>query len=519
MVRIQRVILVTLLAVSMVSLGAGPQPSPVTQPDAAWPAAGLDCNSAPDVPDRPEAVPADAAGSSQNDFNIFAWKEFIALNWVADRESPGNPDPNAKASEFGKANDPAPMVWESYKVDTDIFRPHAEPPLPWKSQQEVPGNLAAFRGIRSLQATSNFGPKMLYHLSKLAGLTLDLSEYQQAGTDGAWLTAQNGHLTLYEVRVNQDEYNYINRNRLYNAQIQQTFVVNPGINLPDGTDTSYGPTGAIEVKAAWIELEDEGQWPKFKISKAWVSYPIQGDGYMKPKLVTVGLVGLHIIHKTALGQQFVWATFEHVKNAPDKDRPRVPPYTYNNGEVPGPSPNVSPTRAAPYDRPIQVERTYPISDITSNPVRRLNRCVQDKIKAKNPDSVFQYYELVNVLWPQANTPIGAGARVPLPQGNPQPPKGQMVVANTTLETYFQSILSCLDCHSSAPIATISGEKSRTGAMAAETAAVEARAVVKIYQPRLNARAEFGVPGNPAAGLAPYASNYSFLFQLAQTPAP
>jgi hypothetical protein len=185
--------------------------------------------------------PADAAGSSQNDFNTFAWKEFIALNWVADPESPGNPDPNAKASEFGKPNDPAPVVWESYKVDTDIFRPHAEPPLPWKGQQEVPANPAAFRGVRSLQATSNFGPKILYHLSKLAGLTLDLSEYQQAGTAGAWLTAQNGHLTLYEVRVNQDEYNYINSNRLYNAQIQQTFVVNPGINLPDGTLPTFNP--------------------------------------------------------------------------------------------------------------------------------------------------------------------------------------------------------------------------------------------------------------------------------------
>jgi hypothetical protein len=274
------------------------------------------------------------------------------------------------------------------------------------------------------------------------------------------------------------------------------------------------------VKAAWIELDDPALWPKFKISKAWVSYPIQGGGYKKPELVTVGLAGLHIIHKTPLAQQFVWATFEHVDNAPERNKSRVPPYTYNNGEVPGPSPNVSPaTPTAPYNQPIQVERTYPISDNPANPVAGLNRCVQEKIKAANPNSVFQYYELVNVLWPLRNTKIRAGSRVPLTQGDVQPPRTQIIVANTTLETYFQSKFSCLDCHASAPIATVSSAGSQTNAMSAGDMARVARPALKIYRPSSHARAQSEVPGSPTPTLSPYTSGYSFLFRSAQTPSP
>ena len=33
----------------------------------------------------------------------------------------------------------------------------------------------------------------------------------------------------------------------------------------------------------------------------------------------MGLTGLHIIHKTKNSPQFIWATFEHVNNAPNKN--------------------------------------------------------------------------------------------------------------------------------------------------------------------------------------------------------
>jgi hypothetical protein len=73
-------------------------------------------------------------------------------------------------------------------------------------------------------------------------------------------------------------------------------------------------------------------------------------------------------------------------------------------------------------------------------------------------SVFNYYRLVNVQWPQtAGNPQAPGQKVPLGQGNPMPVGGsggaKTIVANTTLESYVQSSASCMDCHTYAPIAT------------------------------------------------------------------
>ena len=68
--------------------------------------------------------------------------------------------------------------------------------------------------------------------------------------------------------------------------------------------------------------------------------------------------------------------------------------------------------------------------------------------------MFLNYQLVNVLWPNNNTPIGAGSLAPLYDGNAQPTVAQQPVANTILETYHQDI-NCLSCHTGA---TVAGQK-------------------------------------------------------------
>src|SRR5437763_13489978 len=87
----------------------------------------------------------------------------------------------------------------------------------------------------------------------------------------------------------------------------------------------------MELKASWVALPDPSQWRYFKTSKAYIVGP---DPKILPRLVTVGLVGLHIIHKTAKAPQFVWATFEHVNNAPStadiQNNTLLPWYTYFN---------------------------------------------------------------------------------------------------------------------------------------------------------------------------------------------
>jgi hypothetical protein len=288
--------------------------------------------------------------------------------------------------------------------------------------------------------------------------------------------------------------------------VQQTFAVKPGISLPDGTEASaaYGKTGAIEIKAAWLELPNKADWPRFKISKAVVNYPGQ-----KPKTVVVGLTGLHIIHKTALGQQFIWATFEHKQNAPDATQVAAkqfsPPYTYYNPDC-DPSTdyykcvaNADPASVNggknPYDAPIQVVRTTPIATRPNNDVAGLNQYVWTQVIApQSADSTFLNYQLVNTLWSNQNTTVPAGSRVPLPAPQLSPGPSQEPVANTTMETYVQN-LTCLACHASAPIAKLGIHKTLS--------------MTKVFDP--------ATAGTAATAENPLASDYSFLFKTATTP--
>jgi MYXO-CTERM domain-containing protein len=392
------------------------------------------------TPTVSSALPKDMLFPSQANANCFGWQQFVALNWAAAPGECGTPDPSAGPARFGEPGDTAAVVWETFAQASEVFKPDAAAPDPWCSDR----------------------PRLLSDTTKLsANMPPPLSDIAEAFPHGAWLTAQSGRLTLYELLLNEDEFNYIQMNRLYDAGVQQDFARSPGINLPDGTSafSRYGSTGAIEIKAAWLELDDPSLYDDFKTTVASVKYPDEPE----PREVTVGLVGLHIIHKTALAQQFVWATFEHVGLNPTLEEVQSkdfdPPYLYFD---PGCNPatdhykcelNTAPGKDDPLDAPMQVARKRPISSAPSDNVAALNQAMWKLIRASNPDSVFLNYQLVDVLWPNQSTPIPPGKTIPLTEGDPQPPPAAQPVANTTLETYVQDA-TCLDCHSSAPIATV-----------------------------------------------------------------
>lgn len=455
-----------------------------TQPAAAAPAGTTSNCLAP--PAMTTVTPKDFALTRQADANCFAWQQFISLNWAASQSMRGQPDTSVPASRFGEPGDTSLTVWETYKEVDEVFLANGKAPAPWNSWPGGARN-KVFGGM-----IAKFDPQP----------PLDLSEIGQASHGNPWLTAQSGILTLYERRINEDQFNYIFQNKLYDATVQQTFVTTAGINLPDGTANSaaYGPLGSIETKAAWIELPNQADWPRYKIARAVIHYPDQ-----KPKQAVVGLVGLHIIHKTALGQQFIWATFEHRQNAPDKDQVAAkqlnPPYTYYNPNcdpatdhykcVANANPKVVNGGKNPYTAPIQVVRETPIPSRPNNDVVGLNQYAWNVIRAANPDSVFLNYELVNTLWSNQNTTIAAGSRTPLPAPQLSPGPSQEPVANITMETYVQN-LTCLTCHASAPIAT-----------------VKPQTVTKVYDP--------ATAGTPQTAQNPYASDYSFVFDNAGSP--
>jgi hypothetical protein len=331
----------------------------------------------------------------QTCFDCFAWQLFVALNWPA--AGPGRPNP---AAEFGLPDNSESVVWETFKSADDIFNdPNLKDLPPWEQNDRPRTMTAALRkNLAARQADYN------------------------------WLTDREGNLVWYEIKVNQDEYEYIRRNHLYNQEgLFAAFNSASGLNLPNGPSQD-GRHGAIEIKAAWRRVPqnklDEYK-SRFKISYA----KIRGDSEVAP----LALVGLHIIKKTPNSPQFVWATFEHRDNAPDSDSVAENRQWsfYDRGLPENYTPSWSHPPGAKSNRNIavQVKRIAKIDDQAES----INDAMHKLIARSFPQSVWLNYVLVNVQWPASPKPRPFDVAHTLPLGDPTPAS----VANTTMETYMQ----------------------------------------------------------------------------------
>lgn len=431
---------------------------------------------------------------SQNTLNCYAWQMFIAMNWPVNPGWPANPslagepDRHSPAARFGvpgTAGQPMSIapLWASYKDANDIFLPGAATPSGWGVQAPAPVGCqpkSALRNLRSgarkfLTATSEsaVSARHRFHVSSSTPVTTPDSTLEATG---GWLTDQAGNLIYFERKVGKAEFDYIVANSLYDAADQLRVASNQdgqspqGLSLPAGahfrnppaTPVAQEQLGAFELKAAWRILTGKPQlYSRYLTSVTWLQRPDTGECSQE----VVGLVGLHIIHKTESLPDFVWTTFEHVDNVPDGGPNPAAGYTFNNPNCTGNDCTPNQERITcdasgckdnyPRSEPVQVTREYPLS---SN-MNALNSAVQQAIAQQTSgQSVFQYYKLINVLWDGSpNPPVhepGANAKPPLVYGTFNS-DASVPVANTTLETYIQN-KSCDACHKGATIAGPSG---------------------------------------------------------------
>jgi hypothetical protein len=392
-------------------------------------------------------LPGDVDVPNHPNAQCFAWQQFIALNWLAKPGRAGEPDRSRGPRDFGRPGAATPVVWETYKEAHEVFLNNGAPPRPWGVSGLLESLPSGFKNLAAVDTEDQASGSLVFRMtSKVDPEATELRRIHQAFSNG-WLTAQNRKLTYYGIHMNRAEFDYIVSNRFYDAREQRGKF----INLPAGrTGRSPGSTpaeGSIEIKSAWVELTDPKLRSRFRTTTACI---VEGDGC---RMALVGLVGLHIIHKTETFPQWSWATFEHVDNAPDREEIRQGTlkrrYTYFNPRCPTDStepqcvPNRLPT--PPMDRPVQVVRLTPIPPSS----RELNRLVHQQIRRANPDSVWQYYDLVDIQWPEAAETITDIRDIPLPQGGMTPTS----VTNATLETYVQHS-TCMDCHRTAKIACV-----------------------------------------------------------------
>ncbi|HUE95675.1 MAG TPA: hypothetical protein VMN39_03400 [Longimicrobiaceae bacterium] len=402
------------------------------------PPSGFTCADFPTLTPEP---PRDVDVPDHPNLQCFAWQEFIALNWPAAKGRAGEPDRTRGASQFGRPNDSTPLVWETFKEAHEVFLPDAEPPRPWGES----GLLRSLPAGFSTELPAELGEQAegflaLRMLSKASPRAPRLERVRQAGS-GAWLTSQPGRLTHYGIYMNRPAFQYIVDGALYDAGNQR----GTQIDFPSGSSGATPAEGAMVLKSAWVELPSRKLRHRFHTVEACI---VEGE---RCRMALVGLVGLHIVHKTETFPQWSWATFEHVDNAPDHEEIRQGTvrrrYTYFDPTCPtgGADPrcvrNRRPTQ--PMTRPVQVVRETPIAETS----RLLNDLVHREIRRANRSSVWQYYHLVDVQWPQAGERVSGVRNAPLPRGGMTPTS----IANAVIETYTQHD-TCIDCHRYASIA-------------------------------------------------------------------
>jgi hypothetical protein len=496
-----RLATVLLLALSVLSMSTGQAAPP---PSAAPLKPSFGCISVPTFnPNSPAFLAGDtpSAAPEQADVNCFAWQNFVALNWPVDPAWPaspaqaGQPDRNATAQTWGTPQNPnsgnlTSTAWQTFKPVQDIFLPGGKAPTGWGVVPAAPSSCLKAKGpllggVRPTRVLRSISKIPLANRPLLRASLLGAAASDGFGPDlinqaaGGWLTDQQGNLVWYERSVNQAEFQYLLQpdkvaaDALYTATGQSTVATNSngqhpnGLTFPPGLPNSgsiqpWNQLGATEIKAAWRILTNQPQlWPRYLLSQAYLVDPDTGAC----QTAVLGLVGLHIIRNTTSFPNFYWSTFEHIDNAPQLSASYPDPYThpfgysfYNPNCTVNCTPNVTRIDSHgkplyPKKQPVQVTRSFPIPVNTA----RLNLAMQAAISAQNPQSVFQYYQLVNVQWDQSPQPpiTQPNQKTPLRTSSMTSDGPNTPVANTTLETYVQS-KSCVVCHSNAAIAGGSG---------------------------------------------------------------
>ena len=435
-------------------------------------------------------IPADVGGAASDaDWIRHGWQSFVALNWPAGTKWPnagqgGMPDKTMTITDPRAAA--RPVVWQTYLAPGQAFRENGQDPGPWDAPVVPFTSRPDPRDAsRSLPVLGGFAEKSIYFLTQNPDFGLAL--FDLATTPNP-VVDQHGNYVLLEVRLNQREFEYFRQTRYYDTcrQLEDTRAPSGGTfrYLPDAADTSlpeWAQQGAVEIKASWRILDET--WDITRRYFTIRAFYLKPNGEVSEP-VTLGLTGLHILQNTPRSTStWFWTTFEHVDNVRIAERP-VP--TRPNGQPLAPSFNPGPAGAEPSyvygfdmtdrfqynllasdeahynpvtqpamlsagdviprtppDRPVPASRVIPIRGA----VQRMNAEYQAKLKG----SVWQYYEMIDVLYPDPNG-MSEVLKSNDKHFSPKLLINAPALVNTTMETYLAykystwSLDTCQSCH-------------------------------------------------------------------------
>jgi hypothetical protein len=287
----------------------------------------------------------------------------------------------------------------------------------------------------------------------------------------------------------------IHLNRTYKDFIDDYDLRDPGSLAKLPQDLTFR-TGSLELKSAWKIVE--GAAPKNYITANAVVpvFKTAADGNIvkdgdKTRLVTVALLGLHVVGTIEGHPEFVWSTFEHVSHeqkawirdvAPaakanpdpwtaalvengvssyalypaDKGKPEAPPVKLANdgNAIDGLKLDAKQQTFTPHSA---IYRVFPGSKSDDSDeddaVTSLNADIQRLFETLAPTDVRSNYQLVGAVW--LNTPeqdFKAGvdfSRVATAPRNQPLFGGEDRLSSTTMESFTQpsaSFPNCFSCH-------------------------------------------------------------------------
>lgn len=426
-------------------------------------ASGLPCQDS----FRPAGPEDSGLEDLQHGFDFFSWLSFIAWN------SPADPTVTIDRSQPDMQT-----RWEdmdNFKQLLDVMLDPQLGPPQWptdKSEMEKEKVRLLPPACRTLYKPGMMVVKMIEE------------SYNEPFKTGP-LIDQQGHYAIFDILMNRTMFDYMSAHNLFTKAGQRSpnnfeLAVDfpPGHNpvdaKPDATPPQkavVGDIGAVMLKVSWKILSpDEINAKNFHMVNALVSMPkVEGSKADPPCLPeTLGLIGFHLVHKTATRPQWIWTSFEHVRNVPDKDEVAANKfsedrYNFFAAKCNGPCPEVNATPPRPWtpdpalqlnfrkdgSAKSQIVRQVPLTQAARN----MNKLFHIVLKG----TVWEYYMLLSTQWPSdfncTNLKVDF-QRQPDMTCSPAP----TFLANSTLETYSQAedkggvplaTSSCIACHGNA----------------------------------------------------------------------
>ena len=406
----------------------------------------------------------DGLDNLQRGFDFYSWRTFIAMNSPAD------------GSPIGQSQPDLPTRWEdmnNFKQLLDVMLPVDMGAPKWpddRAQMEA-------EKVRLMPPAcrAQYKPGMMV-------VKMIEESYNEPFKTGP-LIDQQGRYAIFDILMNRRMFKYISDNNLFTKEGQQS-PANFGLAVdfpvgqnPDPTKGFAGDVGAFMLKVSWkILAPEEIKARNFHMVNALVSMPKSDDPKAPPPPClqeTLGLIGFHAVHKTASRPQWIWTSFEHVRNVPDKDEVAAGkfdgPYSFydincrdNCAKV-----NATPPRPWTPDPALQLKfrkdvefKSQIVREIPlTNAAKNMNTVFHSMLHG----TVWENYMLLSTQWPSdfpCTSSHSADANAPAPKTDfrKQPDMNcspaPSFLANSTLETYSQGDIpqassSCIGCHGNA----------------------------------------------------------------------